>query len=228
MNAEGAPPRVTWWASRRKVNTQATVGPRGRGRNRLGRSADRRALLSGLRSGVTVGAMNRPLSPRPLPALAVAAIAAPALAGTDSDDEDGGPVPTQTQVPIVQPPAPAPVGAPAPAAPAPAAPAPAAPAAPAPERREASVRHHVAGHTSRAAHTRPSHRTVRTTRRVRAVTRRTTVPRGGVQAGEGGAAARLAARPVAHAAGGDAPATIPSIVQTRLTRTENALDRLTG
>src|SRR3954451_19655721 len=34
--------------------------------------------------------------------------------------------------------------------------------------------------------------------------------------------------PIAHAAGGDAPATIPSLVQTRLTRTENALERLTN
>jgi hypothetical protein len=36
-----------------------------------------------------------------------------------------------------------------------------------------------------------------------------------------------AAAPVAHAAGGDPPPTIPSIIQTRITRTENALDRLT-
>src|SRR3954462_3185787 len=35
-------------------------------------------------------------------------------------------------------------------------------------------------------------------------------------------------RPTAHAAGGDAPAIIPSLVQTRLTRTENALGRLTN
>src|SRR3954453_26564 len=35
-------------------------------------------------------------------------------------------------------------------------------------------------------------------------------------------------RPIAHAAGGDAPAVIPSLVQTRITRTENALDRLTN
>src|SRR4051812_30263462 len=35
-------------------------------------------------------------------------------------------------------------------------------------------------------------------------------------------------RPIAHAAGGDAPAIIPSLVQTRLTRTENALERLTN
>src|SRR3954451_235731 len=34
-------------------------------------------------------------------------------------------------------------------------------------------------------------------------------------------------RPIAHAAGGDAPAIIPSLVQTRITRTENALGRLT-
>src|SRR3954451_666203 len=33
--------------------------------------------------------------------------------------------------------------------------------------------------------------------------------------------------PIAHAAGGDAPAVIPSLVQTRITRTENALERLT-
>jgi hypothetical protein len=32
--------------------------------------------------------------------------------------------------------------------------------------------------------------------------------------------------PVAHAAGGDPPPTIPSLIQTRLTRTENALERL--
>src|SRR4051794_37777552 len=36
-----------------------------------------------------------------------------------------------------------------------------------------------------------------------------------------------AAAPVAHASGGDAPPTVPSIIQTRITRTENALDRLT-
>src|SRR4051794_39014478 len=34
--------------------------------------------------------------------------------------------------------------------------------------------------------------------------------------------------PTAHAAGGDAPPTIPSLVQTRITRTENALDRLSN
>src|SRR3954452_22601796 len=34
--------------------------------------------------------------------------------------------------------------------------------------------------------------------------------------------------PIAHAAGGDAPAIIPSLVQTRVTRTENALERLTN
>jgi hypothetical protein len=33
--------------------------------------------------------------------------------------------------------------------------------------------------------------------------------------------------PIAHAAGGDVPAVIPSLVQTRITRTENALGRLT-
>jgi hypothetical protein len=43
------------------------------------------------------------------------------------------------------------------------------------------------------------------------------------------AAAPAAAKggPVAHAAGGDAPLPLPSIVATRVTRTENALDRLT-
>ena len=35
------------------------------------------------------------------------------------------------------------------------------------------------------------------------------------------------AGPVAHAAGGDVPPVIPSIVQTRLTRVDNALERLT-
>src|SRR4051794_41237653 len=33
--------------------------------------------------------------------------------------------------------------------------------------------------------------------------------------------------PIAHAAGGDVPPAIPSLVQTRITRTENALGRLT-
>src|SRR3954462_8013168 len=33
--------------------------------------------------------------------------------------------------------------------------------------------------------------------------------------------------PIAHAAGGDAPAVIPSLVQTRITRNENPLERLT-
>ena len=36
-----------------------------------------------------------------------------------------------------------------------------------------------------------------------------------------------AAAPRAHFDGGDAPAIVPSIIQTRITRTENALDRLT-
>ena len=35
------------------------------------------------------------------------------------------------------------------------------------------------------------------------------------------------APPVAQAAGGDAPPIIPSLIQTRITRTENAIDRLT-
>jgi hypothetical protein len=34
--------------------------------------------------------------------------------------------------------------------------------------------------------------------------------------------------PLAHAAGGDVPPPLPSLVQTRITRTENALDRLTN
>src|SRR4051794_22509013 len=33
--------------------------------------------------------------------------------------------------------------------------------------------------------------------------------------------------PAAHLAGSDAPPVVPSIVQTRITRTENALERLT-
>jgi hypothetical protein len=41
------------------------------------------------------------------------------------------------------------------------------------------------------------------------------------------AAAATGHSPVAHASGGDAPPVIPSIVQTRITRTENALERLT-
>jgi len=161
--------------------------------------------------------MNRSVITLPLTALALAALAGTAIAGTDSDDEDGGPVPAPTQVPIVQAPAPAPVAAPI------AAPAPAAP--------ESAVRHkatsHVARHTS--TRSRPSRRTVRRTSTHAVSLRRTAavVPRGGVQAGAGGAARRVSARPVAHAAG-DPVAIVPSIVQTRIRRTENALDRLTG
>jgi hypothetical protein len=42
------------------------------------------------------------------------------------------------------------------------------------------------------------------------------------------ASAASDAGPVAHAAGGDVPLPLPSLVQTRITRTENALDRLTN
>jgi hypothetical protein len=41
------------------------------------------------------------------------------------------------------------------------------------------------------------------------------------------AAATGGSGPVAHAAGGDVPPALPSLVQTRITRTENAIDRLT-
>jgi len=43
----------------------------------------------------------------------------------------------------------------------------------------------------------------------------------------GASPASAADGPTAQAAGGDAPATVPSLIQTRITRTENALERLT-
>jgi hypothetical protein len=42
------------------------------------------------------------------------------------------------------------------------------------------------------------------------------------------AAASARQHPVAHAAGGDVPAIIPSVVKTRTTRVDNAIDRLTN
>lgn len=42
------------------------------------------------------------------------------------------------------------------------------------------------------------------------------------------AASADAASPVAKAAGGDVPPIVPSLIQTRITRTENAIDRLTN
>jgi hypothetical protein len=48
-----------------------------------------------------------------------------------------------------------------------------------------------------------------------------------VAAGPASAEAPRPAGPVAHASGGDAPPIIPSIVQTRLTRVDNAIGRLT-
>src|SRR3954447_13739970 len=50
-----------------------------------------------------------------------------------------------------------------------------------------------------------------------------------VAAGLAAAPSAMAAEPspVAHASGGDAPPIVPSLIQTRITRTENALERLT-
>ena len=50
-----------------------------------------------------------------------------------------------------------------------------------------------------------------------------------VAAGLAAAPPAMAAKPspVAHAAGGDAPPIVPSLIQTRITRAENALERLT-
>jgi hypothetical protein len=59
------------------------------------------------------------------------------------------------------------------------------------------------------------------------LSRNTLLPVALVAALAAAAPAAAQAAPVAHAAGGDAPPTIPSIIQTRITRTENALDRLT-
>src|SRR3954447_8281838 len=59
------------------------------------------------------------------------------------------------------------------------------------------------------------------------LSRNTLLPVALVAALAAAAPAAAQAAPVAHAAGGDAPPTIPSVIQTRITRTENALDRLT-
>src|SRR3954454_13008369 len=59
------------------------------------------------------------------------------------------------------------------------------------------------------------------------LSRNTLLPVALVAALAAAAPAAAQAAPVAHAAGGDAPPAIPSIIQTRITRTENALDRLT-
>src|SRR5215218_9302809 len=50
-----------------------------------------------------------------------------------------------------------------------------------------------------------------------------------VAAGLAAVPSAMAAKPspVARAAGGDAPPVVPSLIQTRITRTENALERLT-